>query len=547
MRPIVGLTLSMLFAALLVPAATASAAGGRPRAPNLPPLAVGASPRQGEEAAGIPPAAGDQLVENGLSSPFCANTTRGALSRAAQSDCDTSDFVGAPAPTNNYELDVHIDTGAFGVSKGTIASLVQDTFVALGWMAIVWCMHALVVMLENCYALELAGGSTIGQVAHSLQQAQASFTEPWLALVLSVASIVAVYNGLARRRVGEALGQALLTVAMMAGGLWVIADPLGTVGVVGQWANQATLGTVGAISQGTATNAPRTLAEGMRAVFSGAIDAPWCYLEFGNVRWCSDPALIEPRLRKAASALLKAHRANASTPAATRRTEELVREADTNGELFLAFPANGPERNSVKESGSLLHVICQAEDDTKCEGPAATEAEFRSDGGTLPRMIGLAMIALGTLGMALLFGFVAMRLITAGVIALFLLLLAPFIVLAPAFGDSGRALFTGWATRLLGVIGSKLIFSFVLGALLALQRILVSLHGLGWLSQWLLISTFWWAVFFKRHQAVAFLLNRRRDTTASARPAMEGPAAKTARRTRTILRPVYWAREKLPA
>jgi hypothetical protein len=545
-RRIARATLSALIALSLTPVGTASAATGRPRAPNVPPLAVGAPGIQAEETAGVPSTPGDQLVENGLSSPLCAGATRGGLSRAAQSNCETSDFVGAPAPTNNYELDVHIDTGAFGISKGTIASMVQDTFLALGWMAIVWCIHALVVMLECCYALELVGGSTMGGVAHSMQQAQASVTEPWLALVLSVASIIAAYNGLVRRRAAEALGQALLTLAMMAGGLWVIADPLGTVGVVGQWANQATLGTVGAISQGTTSNAPRTLADGMRAVFSGAIEAPWCYLEFGNVRWCSDPALLEPRLRKAASALLRAHRGNAST-SATRRAEELVRAADTNGELFLAFPANGPERNSVKESGSLLHVICQAEDDTKCKGAAATEAEFRTDGGTLPRMIGLAMIALGTLGMALLFGFVAMRLMTAAIIALFLLLLAPFAVLAPAFGDSGRALFTGWATRLLGVICSKLIFSFVLGALLALQRILVSLHGLGWLSQWLLISTFWWAVFSKRRQAVAFLLNRRRETTAPARPAIEGPVAKTARRTRTILRSVYWAREKLPA
>lgn len=545
MRRLVGATLSAVIVAAFTPAAIASAAASWPRAPSAPPIAVGAPLSQGEETAGIPSAGGDQLVENGLSSPFCASPARGVLSPAAQSNCETSHFVGAPAPTNAYELDVHIDTGAFGLSKGAIASVVQDTFLALGWMAIVWCLHALVVMLECGYALELVGSSTIGEVAHSLRHAQASVTEPWLALVLSATSIIALYNGLVRRRVADALGQTLLTLTMMVGGLWVIADPLGTVGVVGQWANQATLDTVRAFAQGTSSNAPRTLAEGMRAVFSGAIEAPWCYLEFGNVRWCGDPALLEPRLRKAAFALLDAHRGNAST-SATRRTERLVREADTNGELFLAFPANGPERNSVKESGSLLHVICEAEDDTKCKGPAATEAEFRSDGGTLPRMIGLATIALGTLGMALLFGFVAMRLMTASVIALFLLLLAPFAVLAPAFGDSGRTLFTGWATRLLGVIGSKLIFSFVLGALLAVQRILVSLHGLGWLSQWLIVSTFWWAVFLKRHQAVALLRHGGRAPAPSSRVLVAEAGLRTSRRTQTFLRPVHWAREKLP-
>ena len=69
--------------------------------------------------------------------------------------------------------------------------------------------------------------------------------------MLAAASVLALYNGLIRRRVADTLGQALTTIAMMAVGLWVIADPLGTVGAVGQWANQASLGTLGAIAQGT--------------------------------------------------------------------------------------------------------------------------------------------------------------------------------------------------------------------------------------------------------------------------------------------------------
>jgi hypothetical protein len=536
--------LSALIAAALTPMGTASGAVSKPHAPNAPPLGSLTPPGQSEETAGIPSAAGDQLVENGLSSPLCASATRGVLSRAAQSNCETSHFVGGAAPTNDYELDIHIDTGTFGVSKGSVASMIQDTFVTFGWMAIVWGAHALVVMLEWCYALELLGGSTMGRVARSMQQAQASFTEPWLALALAVASTVAVYNGLIRRRMVETLGQALLTLAMMVAGLWIVADPLGTVGIVGQWSNQASLGSLGAIAQGSPSGASRTLGEGMRAVFAGAIEAPWCYLEFGNVGWCSDPALLEPRLRKTASALLRAHPSSAS--ASARHAEALVRGADTNGKLFLAFPANGPERNSVKDTGSLLHVICQTEDDTKCSGPAAAEAEFRSDGGTIPRMIGLVLIALGTLGMALLFGFIALRLLSAAVMSLFLLLLAPLAVLAPAFGDGGRALFAGWATRLLGEIGSKLIFSFALGALLAMQRILMSLP-LGWLSQWLLISTFWWAVFWQRHQAVAVLRNRARVPSVPVGDPGGARTAVTSRATRTILGPLHWARERLPA
>ena len=87
---------------------------------------------------------------------------------------------------------------------------------------------------------------------------------------------------------------------MMLGGLWVIVNPLGTVGALGAWANEASLGTLGAVAAGTPDHPDRTLAESMESVFSGAIGGPWCYMEFGNVRWCEDPVKSDPRLDKTA-------------------------------------------------------------------------------------------------------------------------------------------------------------------------------------------------------------------------------------------------------
>jgi hypothetical protein len=533
----------------------------KPHALSGPPLGSTAPQGEGENTAGVPSAEGDQLVENGLSSPLCKGSMSGGLSRAAQSNCQTSGFVGAPAPTNNYAIDVNIDVGALGLSKGGLLSVIQDVFIAPVWNAVVWVVHALVVMLEWCYTLELLGGSTMSGVARALRQAQASFTEPWLTLVLAVASILAFYNGLIRRRVAETLGQALMTIAMMVAGLWVIADPVGTVGAVGQWANQASLGTLGAIAQGTPANAPRTLADSMRAVFGGAIEMPWCYLEFGNVRWCSDPALLDPRLHKAALRIaasqqgklgcrpsfarpLCAPPGNASA-LTIEHSDELLGEADTNGKLFLAFPANGPGRNSVKEASSLLHVLCQTEDDTKCTGSTAAQAEFRSDSGTFPRMIGVVLIAAGVLGMVMLFGLIALRLLAAAIVSLFMLLLAPFAVLAPALGDGGRSVFGGWLTRLLGAVTSKLIFSFLLGALLTMQRILMSLQLLGWWTQWLLISAFWWAVFLKRHQAVAFVQNRGREPVGRERRPVGRRLESALQTPRAMLHPVRWAKGKV--
>ena len=148
--------------------------------------------------------------------------------------------------------------------------------------------HGLVVMFEWCYSLNLLSGSLLSQVTGALRNARLTFTEPWLAIVLAIASILVVYHGLVRRRVAETMGQALAMLAMMAGGLWVMAEPAGTVGAVEQWTNQAGLGTMAAVASGTPGHAERTLADNMQVIFGSVVTAPWCYLEFGDVGWCDE-------------------------------------------------------------------------------------------------------------------------------------------------------------------------------------------------------------------------------------------------------------------
>ena len=154
-------------------------------------------------------------------------------------------------------------------------------------------------------------------------------------------------------------------LAMMAGGLWVIVNPTGTVGVLGAWANEASLGTLGAVMRGHPAHPDRTLAESSQNVFSAAIDGPWCYLEFGDVSWCANAARLDPRLR--AAALKIAGERGSGVPG---QSAALLRAARTNGELFLALPANGIARNSINTAGSLYNVLCNGRTQP-CTGPTA--------------------------------------------------------------------------------------------------------------------------------------------------------------------------------
>jgi hypothetical protein len=494
-------------------------------APAGPPLlgpGAGAGVSGGDEEASPRPSPGelDPLVSNGLASPLCRDPFgEGEVSLASRRRCDTSGFSAAPAPTGDYGIDVHIDTGLLGLSSGGLLSAVQNLFVTPLWMALVWAVHALVVMLEWAFTLDLLDTATAGGLGAGLRQMQAAITLPWLATVLALASVLALYNGLMRRRVAETMGHTLLMVSMMAGGMWVIADPAGTVGAVGAWANQASLGTLAVTARGTPARPGRALGESMRTVFAAAIEDPWCYLEFGDVGWCRDPVRLDPSLRaaglkiaaaqlsmigcRAYAAVLPCASAGSARARALEHSAQLLAEARTNGAVFLALPTNGASRNSINQQGSLLRTICQSPDATSCRGPAAAQAEFRTNAGTWPRVGGLLLIGAGVLGMLLLLGFIGLRLLTAALFGLLFLLLAPGMVLAPAFGETGRAIFRKWAAQLFGAVVSKLLFAFLLGVVLAVGGILSELRALGWWTQWLLMSAFWWGAFARRHQALA--------------------------------------------
>jgi hypothetical protein len=495
----------------VTPAASTSARA--PRAPSQPPLS-GVDAGVQEEGSGSAAAdESDPLVSNGLGSPSCKGVLAGELSAPERSHCETSGFVAAPAPTGDYGIDVHIDTGLLGLSYGSLLSAVQDLFVTPLWMALVWTVHALIVMLEWCFEIDLLDSSAAGGLASGLRQAQASFTDPWLPLVLAVASAIALYQGLIRRRVAETLAEALVMGAMMAGGIWVIADPTGTIGALAAWTNQASLGTLAAAASGNPSMPGRALDASLGEVFEATIEGPWCYLEFGDVSWCADPTRLDATLRSAGLAIAASEASQAdcrssscaptsSSAQTLAHSAELLRDARSNGAIFLALPANGPARNSINDPGSLLHTLCQANEATGCRGPTAAQAEFRTGAQTWARVGGRLLIVAGVLGLLLLLGFVALHLLAAAIFSLLYLLLAPAMVLAPAFGEDGRALFRSWGAKLLGAVVSKLLFSFLLGVLLAVLTIISHLNAIGWWTQWLLMSAFWWGAYARRHRAL---------------------------------------------
>ena len=94
--------------------------------------------------------------------------------RAAAETARPLDSSLAAAPTGDFGIDVHIDTGLLGFSSGGLLSAVQDLLISPLWMALVWIVHALVVMLEWCFTIDLLDSAAAGGVGRGLRQMQAS-------------------------------------------------------------------------------------------------------------------------------------------------------------------------------------------------------------------------------------------------------------------------------------------------------------------------------------------------------------------------------------
>ena len=468
----------------------------------------------GPDQAADDTAVGDPLVGNGLGGALCRNAQLASgLSAAAQRNCQTAGTAAASAPVGHYGFDVHIDTGTLGVSSRTLLVAVQTLLLTPLWTLLLWLTNATLSLLEWAFAIDLLDPATMGSVAGTLTAMRATLTEPWLVALLALAAIALLYHALVRRRMADSVGEVAAMTAMILAGLWIITNPAGTVGEINRALNQTGLGAVAAVSAADPSSGRAAFGDGLRTIFTTAVQGPWCYLEFGDVDWCRDPQRLDPRLSDAAHKLRTELKYDAHCdPAALscrdttgpRREAQLLADARSNGELFLAFPSNSAQRNAINADDSLYRALCGSDDDNHCRGATAPAAQWRTESGTWPRAGGLMLIAVGSVGMLALLVFIALRLLGAAILTVVYLLLAPLAVLAPTIGESGRAAFRGWATRLLGALVAKLIYALFLGVVLLTLSILNGLGSLGWWTQWLLIAAFWWIVFVQRHEVLAY-------------------------------------------
>ena len=388
--------------------------------------------------------------------------------RAAE-NCRRSGALEHPYPVANYGFDIHIDTGITRVKSNLLMAV--QTIASFVWLGLLYLVKGALLLLQWGFSVDLLGDA-MRDVRRALTRLHEHVIgEPWFLAAISVAGLWGIWRGFVQRRAIETIGGLFATVALMVVALVLISNPTGTVGRASRMTNDASLALLAGASTGSLEGGEGALSGSLTRVYDTVVLRPWCALEFGDIGFClgRPPADVPEEL---------AGRAGAARSVA---------------DLWLRFPAGGDEREQLYERW-------------KGDGkPTQAKVRMQKEGSTSTRLALLALIAIGLLGAIALLGWLGFKLLMYAVLALILLLFAPAMLLAPAFGDSGRATFIAWGKRLLAAIVAKAIYALLLALVLVAGGVLAEMRSLGWFAVWLLQIVFWWTLFLKRGEIVGWL------------------------------------------
>lgn len=288
---------------LAIAAAPAAAAPTGPTGPTGPATVVAPPPKpQASDYA-------DPLAALGAGSPSC----RAAPDESARRNCRRTGSVAHSYPISAYGFDVQVDFSVTDLGKSFLGAL--QSIASLIWMALVYLVKAVLLLLEWAFSLDLLGAGMTDVRATLDRLHREVFGEPWLLAALSVAGLWGMWRGLVQGRTSQTITGLAATIGLMIVGLVILSNPVGTIGHASKLANDAALGILSASTGRSMDDPDRALSDAMAGLFDQTVRDPWCALEFGSVDYCGENAKGSQTM--------------------------------TNADVWLSYPAQSPQRKGL--------------------------------------------------------------------------------------------------------------------------------------------------------------------------------------------------------
>jgi hypothetical protein len=442
----------------------------------------------------------DPITGLGLRNPVCDKPGQIRSTRTRMS-CIENGTPEGTYPTSNYGFDVFIDSG-IDAPSGTFAKALVMILNGI-WLGLIFVLKLVLALLGLAFGLNpFSDSASMHEIAAALDRVYRTITNPWLSVTIVAGGIWFAYKGLLKREFAAGVGGTLAGVAMLIVGLWVIHQPVASVGRLGKISDEVAVTAISAPRSGSLARPTGTYAEELSHTWAQLVEVPFAGLDFSDVQWAmgSPPPEAVERANEhfcedaGALALLAAQEgtdsddsAKACEQFAQRRYGKPRRVID----LYLRSSPGSPAR------ADLWDYFDKDEADKYKAKVAAQGGD-----GVLTRLSMLALFSLGLIGAVMLLAWLALRLFTQATIAFVLLLAAPFAVFFPLLGESGRRAFKTWGLTLIGATVAKIVYAAFLSVVLFGMTIL---GKVGDATGFLLACAFAWAVFLKRIELIGWM------------------------------------------
>lgn len=464
--------------------------------------------QEGEDAAG-----GSLPGPGGTGSPWCDvledDDSASTSKRRAEESCERTGSLVRFFPESHYGIDLWFGGDVTEIHLGA-AQLVATVV----WRILVKILSVVLLLLEWAFSFDLLNGAdgAMPDIEVILIWIHDDLLgSGWTLAALVAAGLWGIWNGLVRMRTIPTLGGLAATVALMIVGLALIENPRGTVGRVSGWANDASVGALSIANPDDLGDADGGFAGGMQTTFETLVVGPWCVLQFGDGRTCTAEGVPYSEQRR-------------DTGCVEVEADDPILDSIGGGTHFggdtgttYSCPESMADQWLQVPSGEERRTLYEYWKENDRSRVAMQEAT-----GAVERFGLVVLIGAGVLGAICLLGYLGLNLVLAAVMVVLLLLAAPLAFLAPAFGEGGRNLFISYGKRLAGAALAKLIFALFLGVVLLIANLITGMdfgpvseseayvdHPLpefgGWYARWLVLTVFWWSVFLKRQQILAFV------------------------------------------
>jgi hypothetical protein len=434
-----------------------------PPADPAPPAPPAPDPGGGDDEAG------DLVGFDSAVSWWCPRATDPEI----KARCDRSDSIARDYPLSSYGIDSFFDAGVFDLHNVLPAAI--HMVVRIVWFIALLAVNGVLLLQEWAFSIDLVGRALSGLTAALGQLHNTLLGESWLLLGISVTALWGIWSGFVRSRRIETLAGMGATVAMICASLVIITNPVGT---VGEWSGMANEASVSALSMvtGHVQNPDVAYPEAQRRLFNMMVMPSWCMLQFGSGDYC---------LSKPGRICTKNVRDN--LPDGDLECSDF---AGTVADAWLVHPAGSTER-------AKLFWGLKGTDEPRVVPQTAS--------GAIARPGVLLIVLFTTVGEILLLLHLSLRLITAAVMTLALLLALPVMLIVPAFGDAGRRAMVSYAKAGGGAIFAKFLYALGTAGVFVIADLIAGLR-LGPFATQMLLGVFFWGVWLRRNTIFGFLM-----------------------------------------